>query len=141
MTIQDHVTEVETVPFIQRQIEEALANYSPTDAGIAELAAKAGGLQIEDIDDREGYQAVSTVRKEVKAVRVQVEKTRKALKADALEYGRAVDTEAKRITAALLEIEEPLHEQEKLIDEQRAERRAAEEAAAKAVLDDRVTML
>ena len=136
-----NATEVEAVPVIDRQITEALATFDPIAAGIAALAAKAEGLTIDGIDDREGHKAVSAVRKEAKSARVQVEKTRKELKADALKYGRAVDSKAKEITASLLEIEEPLHAQEKLIDEQRAERKAAEELAAKAVLDERVAML
>ena len=122
-----HATEVEATPVIDRQISEALATFSPTDAGIAALGLKAKGIQIAGIEDRASYDECHAVRMEVKGVRVQVEKTRKELKADALKYGRAVDAEAKRITGALLEIEEPLHDQQKRVD---AEIAAIKNAAA-----------
>jgi chromosome segregation ATPase len=126
MTTQN-ITEVEATPVIDRQITEALATFSPTDAGIAELAQKAHGIQIGGIEDRTGYDECHSVRMEVKNTRVGIERTRKELKADALKYGRAVDAEAKRITFALLEIEEPLHAQQKLVD---AEIEAIQNAAA-----------
>jgi hypothetical protein len=77
------------------------------------------------------YKAVSAAISEVKTKRVEVEKTRKVFKADALEYGRKVDAEAKRVTALLLEIEEPLKATKQAVDDEKAreaeEKRLAEE--------------
>jgi len=67
----------------------------------------------------------------IKGKRVEVEKTRKKLKEDALEYGRAVDGEAKRITALLAPIETYLESQEKIIDDEKA-RIKADAAAVEA---------
>jgi len=57
-------------------------------------------------------QRVHEARMLVKGHRVEVEKTRKALKEDALRYGQAVDREAKRITGLLQPIEDHLGQQE-----------------------------
>lgn len=105
--------------------------YSVTDAAVAELGRRYLGLTIAGLDDRAGYAAVHAARMDVKGRRVEVEKTRKELKADALEYGRAVDAEAKRITALLVPIEEHLEGEERRIDEEKARlKREAEEREA-----------
>ena len=77
-------------------------------------------LTITDIDDKEQFDAVHAARMIVKGKRVEVEKRRKELKADALAYGKLVDTEAKRITGKLESIESHLDvEERKVTDEQK----------------------
>lgn len=110
-----------------------VVKYNITDAAIAELKAKYGSLEIKGIQDKVGYQAVRTARLEVRTLRASVEKTRKDLKFDALEYGRMVDSEAKRITALLEEIEIPLNDMEEAIDAAKE----AEAAAIQKVKDDK----
>jgi hypothetical protein len=58
-----NVTGVEAVPVINAQFEQALATFDPVAAGIEELRAKATGLQIEGIDDTEGYALVRSTRR------------------------------------------------------------------------------
>lgn len=122
--------------------------YSISDEKIAELKEKLLPLQC---DSKGGYEMVRQGIATVRDLRTGVEKTRKKLKEDSLEWGRKVDAEAKRLTAMLLEIETPLvsrkeavdaenerikrekaAEIQRKIDEAAAIRRAAEEAKLKA---------
>lgn len=89
-----------------------IAVITQIETAVAELRETYMGLAIAGPEDRKGYLAVSEARKDVKARRVKVEHARKALKEDALAYGRLVDGEAKRITAMLEPIEQHLQEQE-----------------------------
>lgn len=90
------------------QIEQ----FSISDAAIAEMAEAYLPLTIAGVQDIEGFRRVHEARMAVKNKRVEVEKVRKALKADAIEYGRKVDAEAKRITGLLEPIESHLEGQE-----------------------------
>lgn len=102
-------------------------SFNLTDAGLAELSEKYMPLTVRDPYDSDGYHAVKTARLDVKARRVAVEKTRVEMKADALEYGRRVDAEAKRITAKLAHIEAHLEAQEAIVTNELARRKRAEE--------------
>lgn len=120
----------------------ALTKFTPTDTAIAAMRDEYMPLSIRDVNDSEGFKAVHSARMVVKNHRVQVEKVRKELKADALEYGRRVDAEAKRITAMLEPIEGHLAQQEDAYEAEKerirnaerlrleAEQRAKEEAEA-----------
>ena len=103
-----------------------IIDYSVTDAALAELKQKYGSLRA-TFGDGMAYKSVTDAISVVRTLRVNVEKKRVELKADALEYGRKVDAEAKRITAALLEVEEPLKANKDEIDAEK-ERLRAEKA-------------
>ena len=119
-----------------------LQRFDLADTAIAAMRAEYMPLTICGLTDTVGYKAVHSARMVVKNHRVQVEKVRKELKADALEYGRRVDAEAKRITAMLEPIEGHLArkedayeaEKERIRNAERlrleAEQRAKEEAEA-----------
>lgn len=111
-----------------------VVEYSVSDAAIEKLREKLSGLTAET---PEKYKMVREGISEVRELRVKVEKTRKELKADALEYGRKVDAEAKRITAALFEIEEPLKlERKKIDDEKERVKREKEEAERRRIEEE-----
>lgn len=124
--------------FAPPDTQAQLARFSPTDGAIAELAQKYLPLSIADVNDRVGYVMVHRARMDIKNKRCAVENMRKELKADALDYGRNVDAEAKRITALLEPIETHLLEQEQTIDAEKeriknaARLKAEAEAKAKA---------
>lgn len=101
-----------TTTFTPPNTGHQLATFSPNDAAIAVMAEKYLPLKINGIDDAAGYSLVHKARMDVKAKRCAVETVRKELKADALEYGRKVDAEAKRLTALLTPIEEHLTAEE-----------------------------
>ncbi len=113
----------------EEYIEKALKQYTVTDAEIAKLNDKYMSLKINGQEDVKGYRVVRSARMEIKGKRIDVEKKRKELKEESLKFGKAVDGEAKRITALLLPIETHLTEQEKTIDDEKA--RIKREAAEK----------
>lgn len=114
-----------------------VVKYDVADTAIQALAEKSAGLKIEGIEDRAGYAAVHAARMEFKGLRVKVEKRRKELKADALEWGRRVDTEAARLTGLMEPHENRLLAEEKRIDDEKARIAAAEEARKQAVIQAR----
>ena len=127
---------------------EQIVTYNITDAAISEMRDQYLKLRIVDINDNDGFRAVHSARMVVKARRIDVEKLRKELKADALEWGRKVDSEARRITAQLEPIEAHLEAEETRIENEKAAikaekaRIAAEaEAAALKKTTDRINIL
>lgn len=97
-----------------------------SDARIDELRRELSGMKIVDSAD---YARVTKGIGVCRTLRTQVEKCRKDLKEESLLYGRKVDAEAKRLTAMLEEIEEPLKaEKQRIDDEKEAAKKAAEEA-------------
>lgn len=133
---------METGTVVEVDAKSELRKFSPSDAAIARMAEQYMPLTIRGVNDAAGFKQVHEARMVVKAHRVEVEKTRKALKADALEYGRRVDSEAKRLAGLLEPIEAHLEAEEKRIQDEKdriknaarlkaeAEARAKEEAEA-----------
>jgi chromosome segregation ATPase len=86
-------------------------------------------------DECTGLVAYDDVRKAISTcvgLRSEIEKTRVALKADALAWGRKVDDEAKRLTSMIEAIEEPLRIKKKKVDDAKEAERIARENAIKA---------
>jgi hypothetical protein len=114
--------------------------YDITEAAISEMRTEYMALSIKDIHDKEGLELVHTARMVVKGKRIQVDKKRKEFKAGALEYGRKVDTEAKRITALLTPIEDYLNQEEAVVvaEKQRLkeEKEKAEQVRIQARIDE-----
>lgn len=96
--------------------QELQTSFDFSEAFVNEMKTKADALMILGVDDKEGYNAVNDARKLIKEKRVQVEKKRNELNADALAYQRTVNTEAKRITSMLEPIEQKLADKTKAID-------------------------
>lgn len=119
------------VPVTEKDMN-SLIKYNITDAAIYEMKRQCSNLAI---IDNASYKAVTEAIAIVRTKRTDVEKKRKELKANALEFGKRVDAEAKRITELLLEIEEPLKNLKKEEDDKRefekreAERKEAERTA------------
>lgn len=107
-----------------------LAKFNITDTAIAKIAEECMPLRVKDVNDDAGYQLVRRHRLAVRDKRVDVERVRKLLKKGAIDYGRMVDNEAKRITALLEPIEEHLKAQEAIVIEHK--KRLEEEARLKA---------
>lgn len=103
------------------QIQE----YNQTAAAISLLRDKYAGPF--DTTTKEGMATAKVARAEVRGYRTTVEKLRVELKNPLLERGKLIDAEAKRITAELANIEEPIDAAIKA-----EERRKEEERAAKA---------
>ncbi len=99
-------------------IENELKKFNVTDAAISELTDNYMQLAVNGIDDKDGLKAVKEARSVVKRHRIDVDKRRKELNADALECQRRINGEAKRITALLELIESHLEAQEKKVDDE-----------------------
>ena len=114
---------------LQAPFEKQVIEFGVADKTVADLRKRYGDLKITDVKDTKGYKIVQEAIADVKSVRVGVEKSRVSMKESALEYGRRVDAEAKRVTALLAAIEQPLVAEKKRIDDEKAAaKRAAEEA-------------
>lgn len=100
--------EVEKVDFITTELKK----FQIADKTIAEWSEKFMPLKIDGIKDREGYDKVREARLFMKGRRIEVEKTSKLLKADALAFQRAVNDEEKRIVGLMDQIETHLSDQE-----------------------------
>ena len=125
----------------KKMIDTALAEYRITDTAIAKIKTDYMGLTVKNPQDVEGYEQVHQARMDVKNRRVEVEKTRKKLKQDALDYGRAVDAEAKRITGLLEPVENYLQEQEDIVAKEKERIKKEEEEKEKQRIQQRIDRL
>lgn len=104
-------------------IEEAPTNEEAK----AALIQKYTGLP--DANTKDGYEAHRIAIGELTKIRTSIEKRRKELKADSLEYGRRIDSFAKDCTSIIEQLEIPLRTAKQLIDtEKERKQKAAEEA-------------
>ena len=104
-----------TTEFIKKELKK----YNITDAEIAKASKECLQLVVTSVSDIVNYDIVKQARIGIKAKRVEVEKRRKELKAESLTFGRAVDSEAKRIFALIAPIEEYLISQENIVDDEK----------------------
>lgn len=126
---------------VDTHIDKAIAEFRQSDVVIASLATNYMPLTIAGVDDRKGYLAVRDARLEVKKLRVGVEHKRKELKEDALKYGKAVDAEAKRLTALIEPIEGHLQKQEDEYEAAKEKLRIEKIEAEQAALQKRIDRL
>ena len=73
-------------------------------------------IQVTSLDQKAEMKLARTIRLELKGVRVNADKARKALKADALLMGRAIDGVYNLLEAAIVPMERHLDEQEKFAE-------------------------
>jgi colicin import membrane protein len=111
----------------------AIAEYSATDAALAELRTKLSKTY--EVQTPQGLIEARKARAEVRGLRTDLEEKRKALKKPLLDQGKLIDAEAARIEGELLAIEEPIDAQIKTEEQRRealkqeAERKAQQRAA------------
>lgn len=126
---------------IEETERPGLAKFSALIADLADIAGKYMPLKIAGLNDKAGYKAVHDARMQVRKKRVEIENTRKELKADALAFGRAVDDKAKELTAILEPVETHLQRQEDAIDAEKERIRQAEANARKLIITNRIDVL
>lgn len=85
----------------------AIAEYSETARALADLRQRHQGV-VYDVTVSKEMKAAKESRAELRGLRTSLEKTRKEIKSPALERCRLIDAEAKRITAELVSLEEPI---------------------------------
>lgn len=106
----------------------AIAEYTETAMALATLRQQYQGV-VYDVTVPKEMKAAKEGRAELRTLRTTLEKTRKEIKAPALERCRLIDDEAKRITAELVALEEPIDVQIKA-EEARAEAERLEKLEA-----------
>lgn len=116
---------------------QPLVRYSVTDADIEAAKQRYASLEA---TTPQGYEAVRAAIRELVSTRTAIEKRRVQLKADALEWGRKVDGEAKRLTAMLLEIEEPLKAKKQAIDDEKERARREKEEAERRAIEEQLRL-
>ena len=126
---------------VEDVISTEIKKFNLADAKIAELKEQFKDLKISGVEDKDGYKAVSEAIKIARTYRTGVEKVRKQIKEDYLKTGRAIDEEAKRLTALLEEIENPLKDKKQEIDDEIQAEKDRKEAEAQAKTDKRVEEL
>lgn len=95
-------------------------------AEVSKLAEQFRGLRA---TDNKSYEVVKKARATMRSGRTELDRRRKSLKADAIAYGKLVDSEAAKIVEAILEVENPLADEiERFEQERDAARLAAEQA-------------
>ncbi len=118
-----------------------IIEYGVTDAKIAEL--KSDFSIVPDSSTEKGYAEIKSALKIISPYRTGVEVKRKELKASSLERGRLIDTEAKRITAAIIDIEQPFKDAKQKRDDELKdieEAKQAEEAAHIAAIEQKLRL-
>lgn len=123
---------------IETRLQKQAILYSVTQATIQTMRERFSSLKIVDLNDKSGYEQVHKARMECVKARSEIEKTRKQLKAESLEYGRMVDSEAKQLTTAIEEIESQLASQQKRIDD---EKQLIEQRKQDAIVAERIEKL
>lgn len=113
---------------IQAQPACMIAEYNPVAAALATLQAKYKNT-VFDVTTAKGMDAAKVVRAEIKGYRTKLEAIRTQIKAPHLERGRAIDAEAKAITAALTALEDPVDAQIKARESEIEAEKAAKLAA------------
>ncbi len=122
-------------------METQLVEYDLTEAKIEEMKAIYMPLVITDLNDKFQLDYVHQARMVVKGYRVNVEKRRKELKADALEYGKKVDARAKEIFSKLEPIEDHLMAEENKVLEVERKRKEEEARIEREKMEARVRAL
>lgn len=107
--------------------EYKIAEYNQTAAALTELRARY--VREYDLSTTSGMTEAKAARATIRGYRVALEKTRVEIKAPALERTRLIDAEAKRITAELLAIEDPIDAAIKAEEQRKADEKAAKERA------------
>lgn len=109
----------------------AVAEYTPIAAALAAARARYQDV-VWDLTTTRGNEDARRARRELVSLRTGLEARRKELKAPLLAQAKLVDDEAKRITAELLQLEEPIDALIRADERRREEERAAREAAERA---------
>lgn len=114
---------------LEKISEHEIVFQSVPEKLIAELKQKFLPLIVQGVNDKGGCKVVNEARKKVKKLRTTLEAERKIKKADSIKFGRDLDAEAKRLSTELVVIEDHLMTQEKIVTDEFARVKAAEQKA------------
>lgn len=113
-----------------------VTEYRATEAGLADLRQRLDGITF-DVTTTKGDKEARAARLELVKLRTGIEAKRKEIKAPALAYCQLIDSEAKRITAEIVKLEDPI---DRLIKAEEA-RKAAEKEERERLERERITAI
>lgn len=93
---------------LEKKIEIELVKHNVTEAVLATLKEKYGGLKLKALGDRESYLELKQAAKECSKIRNLAVKCCKELRQDAIRYQKQVVEKEKEIVAQIGEVETPL---------------------------------
>lgn len=96
-----------------------IEKFNPKKTELIQLAESCKNLVINGVDDKEGYDLVNRKRIELKNARVEITKTGKSLRAEALNFQRAVIEKEKEFIAIIEPLEIDLENKQKEIDDEK----------------------
>ena len=105
---------------------KAVVKLNATEAGLAALRADLSGKRY-DLKTVKGNDEARADRQRCVKLRTALEAKRKAMKAPALEFGKLIDGEAKRITEAIIALEAPIDSLIQADEKRRADEKAERE--------------
>ncbi len=108
------------------------------DLVIAELSKQYMPLKIKGIEDKAGYEKVHDARMKIVSLRVKVTKHGKEMREEAVKYSKDIIAEEKRVIGLMEPIEQHLLQEEKAIDDAKAEIKMAKARAEEARIQKRV---
>ncbi len=115
-----------------------ITEYNHTEAALSDLRQRYGNA-VYDVATTKGMDEAKKARAELRTLRVDLEKMRKEIKEPALRRCQMIDSEAKRITAELTNLEDPIDAQikkeERRKEEEKAERARIEAERVKIIRD------
>lgn len=127
-------TDTQKVEITRDENGVKIVEYSATQSALARLESDYKGV-VFDVATTKGMAEAKDARKRLRGLRTGLEKRRQELKAPILEYTRALDGQAKEITARITALEDPIDQQVKAEEQRKAREKAEAEAAERARID------
>lgn len=116
-------------------------NYSITEEQLEKITAEALALKVESVDDLKGYGACKAKRNEIVKIRTGLDKERVKIKEEAQAFVKYVDSTARTIRTRLEDIESTLKQQELIVENEIARKKAEHEESQKRKQAERVQIL
>lgn len=135
------VLPVEVEAIVSNEISVVLTSQNISQEVMDDLKERYSGLTIKDANDKGGYKLVQESRKNLKAIRIGVEKAFKHLREiDQLKVKKKIEEENKWV-AQLSELEDPLYEIEKKYEADRDAKKALDAQKAEQQGIERATQM
>lgn len=110
---------------LKQEIESGgLTEYNETTAALNELK-NTYGTEVPDASTKEGYSRCKEIAGKLTKLRTSLESKRKDIKSPAIELGKMVDSEARRIESEIRAIESPFKDAYRAVDEEKKKRKEA----------------
>jgi hypothetical protein len=127
-------------PATHEAVASPIVEYSNTAAALSELRTRYSGATYA-VQTTVGMREARAARATLRDLRTSLEAKRQELKAPILDRGRLLDSEAKRITAELVALEDPIDAQIRAEEDRKAQERVRAEQAERervAAIDKRI---